>query len=279
MSVTNRVLYSNNGVITDLTRDVNKYQSGTGTIASWVAAEDYLYLGAMAPFNHFYLKMATASVTPATMSAQYWDGRQWRDVYRLDDDTAGMTTSGYVTIFPNKDYGWLSDPTKDKNDEITGLTGTNIYDLFWLRLKLSVDVPAGMSIAWAGQKFSDDEDLASEFPDLVRAKMLLAYGATKTSWEEQHVKAAELIAQDLISSEVINWKGQLLVREEFILASVQKVAELIFNALGDDYTDQRDRAAVEYKRRLDKSAYRIDANSNALLSPTEAVTRTGFMAR
>jgi len=279
MSVTNRVLFSNNGVLVDLTKDTNKFQSGTATIADYTAAQDYLYLGSMAPFNHFYVKMATASAVPASMTAEYWDGKSWIATYKLDDETSGLTASGFITMFPRRDNAWNVESTNDRGDQVTGLTTINVYDMYWMRLKLSADVPLGFAISWIGHKFSDDDDLASEFPDLVRAKMLLAYGTAKTSWEEQHAKAADLITQDLISSEVISWKGQLLVRDEFTLASIQKVAELIFNALGDDYLDQRDRAQAEYKRRLDKSSYRIDANSNALLSPAEAVSRSGFMRR
>jgi len=279
MSVTNRVLFSDNGVLVDLTKDTNKFKSGTATIADYTAAQDYLYLGSMAPFNHFYVKMATASAVPASMTAEYWDGKAWIPTYKLDDETSGLTASGFITMFPRRDNAWNVESTNDRGDQVTGLTTINVYDMYWMRLKLSADVPLGFAISWIGHKFSDDDDLASEFPDLVRAKMLLAYGTAKTSWEEQHAKAADLITQDLISSEVISWKGQILVRDEFTLASIQKVAELIFNALGDDYLDQRDRAQAEYKRRLDKSSYRIDANSNALLSQAEAVSRSGFMRR
>lgn len=280
MSVTNRVLYSNNGVITDITKDVTKYQTGTSAIADFTAAQDFLYFGQMAPFNHMYVKLsAVSAVSGNVMTVQYWDGREWINAYKTDDETAGLTQSGFVTFFPNKDRGWTQESTNDKGDSITGLTTVSIYDLYWIRIKLSADIPSGFTLAWAGQKFSDDSDLSSEFPDIVRAKMLLAFGSAKTDWEEQHVKAAEIIVQDLIAAEVISWPGQILVREEFTLSAVQKVAELVFNALGDDYIDQRDRAGSEYKRRLDKSSFRIDQNGNALLSPQEATQRTGFMTR
>lgn len=280
MSVTNRIIYSNNGVFTDLTKDLNRYQVGTSVVTDWIATQDYLYMGALAPFNHFYVKATAPSVVASNvMSIEYWDGTVWVPAYKVDDETVGLTKSGYITFFPDKQKGWSSESTNDRGDQITGLTGLSIYDMYWMRVKLSLNIPLGFTLSWVGQIFSDDNDLASEFPDLVRAKMLLSFGALKTDWEEQHVKAAELIVQDLISSEVISWKGQLLVREEFTLASIQKVAQLIYNALGDDYLDQRDAAASEYKRRLDKSAFRIDNNSNALLSPQEAVSRTGFMSR
>lgn len=280
MSVNNSVIHSNNGTLTDISKSVLKYASGTSAIADWVAAQDYLYLGSRAPFNHAYFKLSVVSATASNvMTVQYWDGREWRDAHRVEDETSGFTASGFVTFYPDKRYSWEQESTNDQNETVTGLTTVNVYDLYWMRIKFSLDIPAGFTLAWAGQKFSDDDDLNAEFPDLVRANMLLAFGTGKTSWEEQHVKAAELTALDLIASEVVDWSGQILVREEFTLAAVMKVAEMIYGALGDDYVDQRDRAAREYKSRLDKSVYRVDKNQNAILDKGEDTQRVGFMTR
>ena len=280
MSVTGRILYSDNGVISDLSKELTRYQLGSSVISSFVASQDYIYVGSLAPFNHFYLKLTSFSaVSSNVMTIQYWEGREWVNAYKTDDETVGLTQSGYVTFFPNKDKGWLPESTNDKNDIVTGLSTVSIYDMYWARIKLSQDVPLGFTMSWIGQKFSDDYDLGSEFPDIVRPAMLASFGASKTDWEEQHVKASELLVQDLIANKVIDWSGQILVREEFSLACVQKVAELVFNALGDDYLDQKDRAQAEYKRRLDKSVYRIDQNADAILSKGESTNRVGFMSR
>lgn len=280
MSILNRTLFSDNGVLTDITKEVNKYDTETYSVASFVASQDYLYIGSIAPFNHFYLKLsAVSAVASNIMSIQYWEGREWVNVYRTDDETKGLTQSGYVTFFPDKNNGWVSESTNDKGDSVTGLTTTNIYDMYWIRIKLSLDIPLGFSVSWIGQKFSNDDDLKAELPRLVRNSMLISFGATKTDWEEQHIRASELLIDDLIANQIIDQKGQVLVREEFMKACVYKVAQIIFTELGDDYIDQADRAEREYKKRLDKSIYRIDRNQDGLLNRDEQSARVGFMSR
>ncbi|MEM5807969.1 MAG: hypothetical protein QW818_02450 [Candidatus Aenigmatarchaeota archaeon] len=278
--LTNRILYSASGVISDVSKDLLKYQSGIAAFGSYNAASDYIYIGSFAPFNHVYIKMQTVSVvSPNVMQVHYWNGREWQLCYRVDDDTNGLTQSGFVTFFINKDKKWVRESTNDKGESVTGLTTAPIYDLYWLRIRLTNNIPLGFSISWIGQKFSDDEDLASEFPDLVRAPMFQTFGPSKTSWEEQHVKAAEIIVSDLISGHVIDWKGQILIREEFTLASVYKVAQIIYTALGLDYTELAAQCEKEYQKRLNKSIFRIDKNSDALLSELESISRQGFLTR
>lgn len=280
MSLTNRILFSDNGVITDISNSVLDYYTGTATIASWAATQDYLYFGAIAPFNHLYVKMSTASVVASNvMTVEYWNGREWIEAFETIDQTSGFTQSGYVTFFPDRNEGWQVESTNDQGESVTGLTTVSIYNLYWARIKLSLSVPLGFAISWAGQKFSNDSDLGSEFPSLVRSSMLISFGATKTDWEEQHVKAAELIVQDLVANSVIDSKEQILVREEFTLSAIQKVAEIIFGALGDDYIDQKRDANTEYRKRLDKSIFRVDKNKDALLGFQETLARTGFMTR
>ena len=69
------------------------------------------------------------------------------------------------------------------------------------------------------------------------------------------------------------------VKEEFMLASVQKVAELIYNGMGADYLDQKVSAQAEYKSRLNKSIYRVDTNESAILDIKEDAARSGFLSR
>jgi hypothetical protein len=276
----NIFLHSNNGVVTDITEKVFRYQVGTYVVPDVTASQDYIYMGSRAPFNHYYFDLTAVSVVASnTITAEYWDGREWVTCYRTIDDTSGFTENGFITFVPNKNKSWNVESTNDGNESVPGLTTINIYDMYWLRIKFSVDIPLGFTFRFIGQKFSDDYDLSSEFQNLVRSQMLLAFGAGKTNWDEQHCKAAEIIVQDLVKSEVIDSSGQILVREEFTLASVQKVAQIIFNSLGDDYIDQRDKAEQEYKNRMNKSIYKVDKNQNGLLDKNESTQRVGFMSR
>lgn len=275
----NRFLYADNTVLSDYTRELQKYRTGTATIPAFVATQDYLYLGSRAPFNHYYFKMSTPNTNPNTLTLAIWDGTVWDDVYETVDETKGFTQSGYIYFVPEKDSTWNQESTNDRGEQVSGLTSVRIHDLYWLRIKSSANWSSNVVFTWFGQKFSDDDDLRAEFPDLVRSAMLTGFEAGKTDWEEQHVKAAEIIAADLVASNIIDFREQILVREEFTLASVQKVAELIYSSFGDDYAQRLENAKVEYKSRMNKSIYRVDKNANAILSENESRARQGFLSR
>ena len=68
-------------------------------------------------------------------------------------------------------------------------------------------------------------------------------------------------------------------REWYRNAAVQKTAEIIFGAFGDDFSDQRIQARDEYKLRLVKRLARVDKNNNAIEEPFERKVVTGFLCR
>lgn len=270
-----RVIYSDNGTLSDLTNDLHEYRTGIAVIP-FVAAEDYLYVGNIAPFNHFYMTFATANTQSTTMTVEYWGGKTWHPVVELIDGTNGFQQDGFVEFTPDRDAAWI---WQDTDDGVDGLTSITIYDKYWVRVKFNNDMDAGTSISWLGQKFSDDDDLRSEFPDLVRSNVLTAFEAGKTTWEEQHVRAAELIIKDLINKKVIFSKDQVLERDTFRLASVSKTAEMIYSSFGDDYLDQVRAARSEYTNRMKSSVFDVDLNQDGELSRGELRTRQGFMFR
>ena len=105
-----RIIYSDNSTLSDWGVELNNFHSGTQTF-SFVAAEDYIYVGNVVPFNHFYVKMATASVASSTMSVSYWSGSQWRSAVEVIDETGGLTSDGFVTFVPDRDHGWVNADT------------------------------------------------------------------------------------------------------------------------------------------------------------------------
>ncbi len=128
--------------------------------------------------------------------------------------------------------------------------------------------------------FSDDDDLGAEYPDLTRSTVLQAFGGvSKTSWQEQHARAAELIVEDLIKLRVIEQKGQIIDRDTFRTASVSKVAEIIYRARGDDYIDDRVEARNEYQARLNKVIYNVDKDKDGRLDIQEQTQQTGWLGR
>jgi len=273
-----RILYKNNSVISDWTRSLNNYHQGSESF-SFVASEDAIYIGNIAPFNHFYIKISTANTSSTVMNIQYWSGLGFNDIAEIIDETNGLTQDGYVTFVPDKNQGWVEQDTSGSGGTITELNSVEIYDKYWIKITFNNDLDADSAISWIGQIFSNDDDLSSEYPDLVRSNVLAAFETGKTNWEEQHVKASELIIRDLIAKRVITSKSQLLERESFTLASVAKVAQIIFSSFGDDYRDQMNDAMREYQKRLDKSIYDIDLDGDGRLDPYEMKSRQGWLGR
>lgn len=274
-----RLFYSDNGSLTDWTISVGDYKSGTVTF-SFNPAQDYIYIGNNAPFNHFYLKMgSTVNASNATITIEYWDGNSWQEVIETIDETEGFSQSGFISWVPDKNSVWHRSNTNQDGQSITGLTSLSIYDLYWARIKVTGTVDASLEIKWLGQKFSDDNDLGAEYPDLVRSATKTAFEAGKTDYEEQAIRASEVIIQDLIKHNIIWSKNQVLDREEFKLASVCKTAEIIYNAFGDDYLDQKQQSRQEYDSRFKKLIFSVDRNEDGQLSVGEMQSRMGFVTR
>jgi hypothetical protein len=273
-----RVIYSDNGVLSDFSTELNKYKSGTSTI-NLVAAQDYLYIGSRLPFNNLYIKMDTLNTNPSVMTVEYWDGDTWASVVELIDETSGFTSSGYITFAPDRNSSWTLDDTNYDTATITGLENITIYNMHWIRLSFSVNFSSGTKIQWLGTLLSEDNDLYAEFPDFSKTSVKTSFEAGKTSWEEQAVRASSLLVEDLIDNGIIIDAGQILIRSDYKNANVQKTAELIYSAFGDDFVDQKAAAQAEYKRRLDKKIHRVDKNNNAIEDQVEIKNESGFLKR
>lgn len=273
----NRILYSNNGVLDDWSTALNDFKIGAETF-TLVAAEDYIYIGQIAAFNHFYVKLTTPSTATSTMSIEYYSGNEWEPAVEVIDETDGFKQSGFVSFVPSRSQGWVMQDTSG-GGTITELSSKEIYDKYWARIKFSADLDADVVISWLGSKFSDDNDLETEYPELLKTNVMSAFKAGKTDWEEQHVLAGSMIIRDLIRKKVIKAKGQILNRDKFALASVSKVAELAFTAFGDDYADNKAESRKEYNARLSTSIYDIDQDGDGILDQSEMGSRQGFMKR
>lgn len=275
----NRILYSDNGTLSDFSVNLNRYSAGTSTF-SFVAGEDAIYVGARSPFNHFFVKMgATVNAVNTSMSVSYWDGDAWVPSVEVIDETSAFSQSGFVTFVPNKQKAWVAESTNDQGETVTGLSSVVIYDHYWVKITFAATLTASVVLAWIGQIFCEDPDMAAEFPDLDRQAVRNTFSVGKTDWEEQRARASEIVVQDLIKKQIIWNRGQVLEREQFKLACVYKLAEIIFGARGDDYVDQKKDARNEYKSRLDSSIFKVDKDENGRLDPHEERSRSGFLSR
>jgi len=273
-----RFIYSDNGTLYDYS-SISNYYSAFRVIPDFIASEDYFYIGQRFPFNHFYLKLTELNILPSVMTLEYWDGQVWRAVNELFDETNGLTQSGFVTFEPDKDHAWEKESTNYQSESVEDLETLKIYDQYWIRISFDADLTVDIELKWVGNLFSNDTDLGSLYPDLDRNEIREAFRTGKTDWEEQHYLASEFIYQDLKKKNVILYRGQILNKEVFRLASVYKTASIIFNSFGRDYTDQRNDAHKMYDDSIRGLNFEIDKNMDARVSDFEKVFKTGYMKR
>jgi len=283
-----RVLHLDGATLEDKTVASNNYYTGT-SVLDIVASTDYLYLGSRFPFNHLYFKFSVVNTNASVLSAAIWNGKEWKAVKELFDSTSlnGATfgQSGYIQWNPDKATSWSRDDTQGSSgtERVTGLGDIQIYDHYWVRFAFSADLINTTALSWVGNLFSNDSDLGTEFPDLVRTETMNGWSATgsKTSWEEQHVKAAQIILKELKQKNVTVHEGQILNYKDFTDASVAKVAEIAFRNMGPAFLDTT--AAVQgiYKDRMIDAigASTIDYDQNASADRDEIILKQGRISR
>ena len=274
-----RILFSDNGTIRDLSVNLLDFQAGAETI-DFVAGEDYLYVGSYLPFNHKWFDISSANAASASIAIDIWDGDTWNPVIEILDQTsfggASMATSGIVRFTHDRDETWARE--QDSFD-VAGLESTEIYNLHWSRISFGSDLSPSFALNFVGQKFSDDDDLYLYYPDLNQADLKTAFEAGKTNWNDQAFAAAKLIQRDLERKAGMLSPDQIIDYEFFNEPSVHKVAHLIFYGLGRSYTDLRNDAAEKYKDAMAQTYLRLDLNGDGDLSGAERRYKQGFLRR
>lgn len=273
----NRVILSDNGALTDLSRELNDVTTGTKVVAI-VAAEDKLYLGSEAPFNHRWLMVSVANDQASVASVKLWSGSAWESALDVIDQTsvggATLAQSGILSWTKNRDKAWVR---AGVSTDIAALaSGPVIYDMYWAEVSFSGNLKNTTALKYVGHKFADDNHLAVHYPDLVRTSVLTAFKTGKTNWDEQHVAAAEELIADLRGMAQL-WSGsQILDWEKFNLAAVHKCANVIMRAFGDDYAEQREDAQEEYDRALRRAPVGIDRDQDGSLDRSEKLRAVGL---
>lgn len=274
MLVNNRVIHKDNTTLKDLSINVNDLYAGNGLLP-FVAAEDKLFIGSDMPFNHRYFCLAVVNDVASVVSVDIWDGSEWRAAVDVLDQTKdingkSLAQTGIISWTVDKDYGFgLEDTTED----IPDLSTLKIYNMYWVRLSFSSDLKSTTAISYIGHKFANDSQLEGYYPDLNRTALKTSFKAGKTSWDDQHVLAAEELIRDLRKMKVILSGSQILDFESFNDAAIHKCAEIIMRALGDDYADERESAIQDYKNALDKVYFPVDKDGDGKLDTQE---RTGY---
>lgn len=281
-ALTNRVIFSDNGTLKDISIPMVKYRSDTEVI-DYVAAEDFIFIGSQHPFNHRFIDVSVANAQASEIKIELWDANEWVEAVDVQDETAvsgaSLGQSGHITWSMNKRESWHREDTNQDGEEITGLEGVVIYNLYWARISWNADLDAATALNMIGHKFSEDDDLNDYYPDLLLTDVINQFQTGKTDWTEQHFAAAREIIRDLTMKNIIWSKDQILDFRHFNLAAVHKVAEIAFNGFGKSFVDERKAAHAAYKQALNLNIFNVDRNKNTRLDPAEQRTTTGWMTR
>jgi len=287
MILRNRVIWSDNGTLKDISENMNNHISGDQVIPI-VAAEDYIFLGSDAPFNHRWIEIETVNDTASRISIDIWDGDEWQAAVEVIDQTlnsAGDTTlarSGRLIWVPDKyEPGWLRDDTTNESgsDTITGLGNVTIYDMYWARLSFSADVNVLTELSFLGYKFANDEDLISIYPEFGTSEALARFKDGITNFDQVHFEAAKEVLRNMKATQIIRSENQVLEWEILRTPAIHKAAELIYSAYGTDWLEERTLAITRFKDAMKVKSFYTDQNFDATLSPVELNLRVNRMER
>ncbi len=274
-----RILFKDNSSFSDLSVKLNEYLSGTETLAV-IAAEDALYLGSDLPFNHRWIEVSTPNALASKIEVKLWDDTKWVPAVDVNDQSSinGVTLakSGILSWTPDRDESWAQE---DTTEDIPELSSFKIYDLYWAKFTFSGDLTPETALKYLGYKFSGDADLLAQYPELANQAIKTSFQTGKTTWDDQAFIAAEEIIKDLKVMNIIWSKNQILDWSVFRMASVHKMAEMIFRALGSEYETELKGAMRAYKNSLNIKMFHVDKNKDARLGERELKETVGFFKR
>lgn len=271
-----RIIWDDNGTLTDVSLETSDFLASTKTMPI-VAADDKLYIGSDLPFFYRYCDVSTANATASVVSVEIWDGSSWNAAVDVIDETsaggASLAQSGYIRFKVSRNESWGKE---DTSEDVTGISTLKIYDKYWARLTWSADLDANTALNYIGFKFANDNDLGARYPDLNKTAAKSAWTSGKTDWDDQHFEAAEEIIRELRNCQKIHRADQILDPAEYREAAVHKVAEIIMNAYGDEYADNRTTAEKKFRAALSFNFPQIDADGDGRADDRERFRTSGF---
>lgn len=287
MLINNRLIKTKSPATSlDVSKEVNNIFSTTGVAIPNLDGTTYLNIGSDLPFNHRYFSFLAAKVntTASVISVDIWNGSSWEAAVDVLDVTAVggkcFAQNGIVQWTLDKNKSWFREDSTENMEADVVMSTLKIYNLYWARLKFSAALITDLTMIYMGHKFSNDSDLGGNYPDLIRTNVMTNFKSGKTSWEDQHILAAEEIIRDLRKNETIFNGNQIFGYEEFNDAAVHKVAQIAYRAFGKDYEDRREQATEDYADALDKVVKTaIDRDADGRLDPEEKLPSYGRITR
>lgn len=271
-----RVIYSNNGTLTDIS---NKLQDGGGGYAERLTLnEDYIYIGQQMPFNNIFAWMSVVNSVQAGLTLEYFDGASWRAAVDVLDGTEGFTKTGCIQFVPDKAYEWdYVEDTSEVSDTFA-LKTLKIYNLYWLRIKASATLSNGTEWKRLTYAFCLSSDLATHMPEI--DNYMEAWGGEeKEDWIPEIIAASEQLVIDLKGRGMVIHPGQILLFDDVSYAAQMKTLSNIMVELGPAFDERRAERLKAYNSALSIKRFTLDKNKNARIEKSEEFMSIGSIVR
>lgn len=140
-------------------------------------ASEYIYIGLHKPFGATYVALTTANSNSGAMTVEYYNGSGWAETSYTQDETKGLTRSGFVF--------W------DK----TAMQETTIDSkaAYYVRISIANDTSL-MAFRGINLVMSDDSRMKANFPPVTNQDM---YPSGENSHILTHVSARDEIIMEL----------------------------------------------------------------------------------
>lgn len=269
MFINNRVIYSDNAVLTDISALLSDPYDGEKAFV-WVAAQDALYIGSDLPFNNRFFMAKKKNTIAGTVSVAIWTGEEFTAAEDVQDFTSvdgiPFSRSGMIRFALPANVGWSS--VYDSTD-ITELDDVTVKAKFWAKLTFSAAFD--FELEYLGFRFARDADLNTYYKDLLteRSKTAFNGGVSMPNWDKVFVMAAEEVISALRKRELI-WSGnQILDPEQFTAASCHKLAEMAYGPGALNQPDKVEFAQAKYREAMSLLTFGVDKNMNGRLDLDE----------
>lgn len=257
-----RLLKFKTPTLTDLSYD--NQDEDILPIIDLASATDYILIGMQYPFNNFFIDMDTPNEAVSDMSLEYWNGSAWVAAVDVLDGTAlaGATfgKSGHVLFsLDRQESGW----SKVNNTRVQGpaeLSTKDIYDLYWLKMKVSVDLDTSTAIRELGFAWTSGAKMKGLKSEIDR--YLPAYATGKTTWNKEIMMACKLMSTDLKKANLIYGPQQVVRIDDFWIPATYKALWLIYSSLGPAYLETANAMAHQFYKNLNVNNTTVDVNLN-----------------
>lgn len=265
-----RVFKESGGTFTDLSLD---NQEEAKTLTPNLSATDYLYIAQYFPFNNLFFRVGdtTQNAIVDSITIQYYDGTQWRDVVDQLDSTAvsgaPLGRTGVLQFSPNRDYGWMRISDSSDNNAPAEIQSLNIYECYWLRIQFDGGITNGSEIKEISYAFTDTQELNNI--DIEINNFYNAFASGKSDWIDEILTASKMMIIDLKRQGLIVDRGQVLRFDDVFMACTYKTLELIYMNLGPSYVDKRNDIRSLYEQALNIKRFTFDKDEDGFVDHSE----------